>query len=102
MLSKDTGIERDQILLTEIDGLTFHRTFKDSDSITVISKDSTRDLYCIEVMKHKEATEDDGAYTLLTWVNVLKEGPIEKRYFKISLNNQILKFITKPIKFYVF
>ena len=80
MLAKDTGIERSQILLTEIDDLTFHRTFKDSDPVTVISKDSSnRALYCIEVMKHKEATEDDGAYTLLTWVNVLKEGPIEKR-----------------------
>ena len=79
MLSKDTGIERNEILLTEIDDLTFHRTFKDSDPVTVISKDTSRSLYCIEVMKHKEATEDDGAYTLLTWVNVLKEGPIEKR-----------------------
>ena len=86
MLAKDTGIERSQILLTEIDDLTFHRTFKDSDPVTVISKDSSsnsRALYCIEVMKHKEATEDDGAYTLLTWVNVLKEGPIEKRYLNI-------------------
>jgi ubiquitin carboxyl-terminal hydrolase 31 len=82
MLSKDTGIERSQILLTEIDDLTFRRTFKDSELVTVINDKAsdTCSLYCVEVLKHREATEDDGAYVLLTWVNVLKEGPIEKRF----------------------
>ena len=43
-------------------------------------------------MKHKEATEDDGAYVLLTWVNVLKEGPIEKRFgspYTIQVSREI-------------
>ena len=95
MLSRDTGIERSQILLTEIDDLTFHRTFKDSDSVTVInSKPNTScQLFCIEILKHKEATEDDGAYVLLTWINVLKEGPIEKRFgspYTIQVSREIL------------
>ena len=34
MLSNDTGIERGQILLAEIDDLTFRRTFKDSDPVS--------------------------------------------------------------------
>ncbi len=81
-MSKDTGIPRDQILLTEIDNLTFTRTFHDSQTVSVIKekeKDSCQ-LYCIEVLPHKEPTEDDGASVRLTWVNVLKEGPIEKRF----------------------
>ena len=95
MLSRDTGIERSQILLTEIDDLTFQRTFKDSDPVTVINNkqpNSLCHLYCIEIMKHKESTEDDGAYVLLTWVNVLKEGPIEKRFgspYTIQISREI-------------
>lgn len=83
MLSKDTGIPEAQILLTEVDDLTFRRTFRDSQPVTVIKqakKSSKILLYCIEVPHHKEANEDDGAFVVLTWVNVLKEGPIEKRF----------------------
>ena len=117
MLSNDTGIERSQILLVEIDGLTFRRTFKDSDPVTVINQQPEQtaskndkksssnpssepksnsiscDLFCIEVLKHKEASEDDGAYVLLTWVNVLKEGPIEKRFgspYTIQVSREVL------------
>ena len=95
MLSNDTGIERGQILLAEIDELTFRRTFKDSDPVSVINEKPSVscDLFCIEVLKHKEATEDDGAYILLTWVNVLKEGPIEKRFgspYTIQVSREVL------------
>ena len=51
------------------------------------------DLFCIEVLKHKETTEDDGAYILVTWVNVLKEGPIEKRFgspYTIQVSREVL------------
>ena len=37
-------------------------------------------LYCIEMPAHRAATEEDGDFIVLTWINVLKEGPIEKRY----------------------
>ncbi len=96
MLAHDTGISRNEILLAEIDDLTFRRSFKDSDPVTVINDNKPNpscDLYCIEVLKHKESTEDDGAYVLLTWVNVLKEGPIEKRFgspYTIQVSREVL------------
>lgn len=78
-LSKDTGIEQDLLLLTEIGPLGFIRTLKDHSQVTVI-KDLKEPLYCIEMPKYRQTSEDDGAFVLLTWVNVLKEGPIEKRF----------------------
>ena len=88
ILSKDTGIELEQLLLTEIDDLTFRRTFHDSQSVSVLKpeskdkqqKESATNLYCIELPKRMEASEGDGAFIMLTWVNVLKEGPIERRF----------------------
>ena len=86
ILSKDTGIELEQLLLTEIDDLTFRRTFHDSQCVSVLKpepkdkKESNTNLYCIELPKRMEASEGDGAFIMLTWVNVLKEGPIERRF----------------------
>ena len=81
MLSKDTGINSEQILLVEIDSLTFRRTFKDTDPVSVIN---TCDLYCIEVHPEVEPSEEDldqGAFVRLAWINVLKEGErIENRF----------------------
>lgn len=57
MLSRDTGIERSQILLTEIDDLTFHRTFKDSDPVTVINANKPNPschLFCIGKNRHRQ------------------------------------------------
>ena len=59
MLSRDTGIERSQILLTEIDDLTFHRTFKDSDPVTVINANKPNPschLFCIGKNRHRDST----------------------------------------------
>ena len=79
-LAKDTGIEESQILLTEIDRLCFQRTLLDHQPVTVLKGANKAPLYCIEIPKHRETTEDDGAFVVLTWVNVFKEGPIEKRF----------------------
>ena len=109
MLSRDTGIDVSQLLLTEIDGLTFKKTFRDSQQVSCLKpaaaataavdkskkgaaakaaaspaaaaaeSGSESSLYCIEMPRHREDSEDDGAFIVLTWVNVLKEGPIEKR-----------------------
>ena len=106
-LSKDTGIEEGQLLLTEIDGLKFRRTLRDEQPVTVLKRsepqpakaaaaseekkrasryeskselDQAVNLYAIEVPRMKYASEDDGAYVVLTWINVLKEGPIERRF----------------------
>ncbi len=79
VLARDTGIPASQILLTEIGKLGFERTLRDQQPVTVL-RDAKEPLYCIEVPRHRESTEDDGAYVVLAWVNVLKEGPIERRF----------------------
>ena len=81
VLSKDTGISIDQLLLTEVDDLTFKRTFYDFQSVSVLKSDNKKDsLYCIELPQHKAASDGDGAFIMLTWINVFKEGPIERRF----------------------
>lgn len=77
-LSKDTGIETSQLLITEINDVSFQRTLNDGQSISLIAADAP--LYCVEVPKFNSDNEDDGAFVILTWVNVYKEGPIEKRF----------------------
>jgi len=80
-LSKDTGIETEQILITEIDDVTFNKTFNDGQSIELIEVNSG--LYCIEtpgMIINDEENEEEGAYIILTWINVYKEGSIEKRF----------------------
>eukprot|EP00095_Tigriopus_kingsejongensis_P008552 snap_masked-scaffold989_size72935-processed-gene-0.7 protein:Tk08552 transcript:snap_masked-scaffold989_size72935-processed-gene-0.7-mRNA-1 annotation:"ubiquitin carboxyl-terminal hydrolase 31-like" len=94
-LAKDTGIEAGQILLAEIDQLGFRRTLRDQDPVTVLKdpKVPPAPLYCLEVPHFKEANEDDGAYVVLSWVNVLKEGPIEKRFgspYAIQVTREVL------------
>ena len=112
MLSRDTGIDVSQLLLTEIDGLTFKKTFRDSQQVSCLKppakspavdkskkgaatkaaaspaaateSSSESSLYCIEMPRHREDSEDDGAFIVLTWVNVLKEGPIEKRSVRLE------------------
>ncbi len=79
ILAKDTGIAESQLLLTEIGPLGFGRTLRNHEAVSTL-KDSKEPLYCIELPVHRQASEDDGAYVVLTWVNVLKEGPIEKRF----------------------
>ena len=118
MLSRDTGIDVSQLLLTEIDGLTFKKTFRDSQQVSCLkppakspavdkskkgaatkaaaspaaaaaeSSSESSSLYCIEMPRHREDSEDDGAFIVLTWVNVLKEGPIEKRSVRFERDNE--------------
>ncbi|XP_046408521.1 ubiquitin carboxyl-terminal hydrolase 43 isoform X2 [Ischnura elegans] len=68
-LSSDTGIEPPHMLLTEVDDLGFHRTFADSQSISIVTEQDP--LYCIELPQLRDASEESGAYLLLVWVNVL-------------------------------
>lgn len=88
VLSKDTGIAIEQLLLTEIDDLTFRRTFHDWQPVSVLKESTDKkesatrnaNVYCIELPQHREDSEGDGAFVMLTWINVLKEGPIERRF----------------------
>ena len=77
-LSKDTGIEIDQLLITEIDSVSFQRTLSDGQSLSCIEAEAP--VYCIETPKINQENEDDGAFVVLTWINVYKEGSIEKRF----------------------
>nr|CAD7404748.1 unnamed protein product [Timema cristinae] len=70
LLSSDTGISAPHMLITEVDDLGFHRTFSDSQLVSIIKE--TDPVYCLELPQLKDATEDSGgAYLLLCWVNVL-------------------------------
>nr|CAD7428000.1 unnamed protein product [Timema monikensis] len=70
LLSSDTGISAPHMLITEVDDLGFHRTFSDSQLVSIIKE--TDPVYCLELPQLKDATEDSGgAYVLLCWVNVL-------------------------------
>ena len=96
VLSKDTGIAEPQTLLCQIDPVKgFQRTLRDSQPVTVLKEcgGGSHPLYCVEVPKHKESSEDDGAFVVLTWTNVLKEGPIEKRFgspYSIQVSRETL------------
>jgi len=79
LLSRDTGIESQQLSLVEIDDLCFQNTFCDSQPLSVIPQNCS--LFAVELPKHPEHEDDDGAFLVLTWVNVFKEGDkIEKRF----------------------
>jgi hypothetical protein len=90
-LARDTGIEPGQLLLVEIDGLGFQRTFTDGEPLENIGAECP--LYGIEMPRRpllagepaNSSEEEDGdgggAFILLTWVNVFKEGTaIEARF----------------------
>ena len=80
LLSRDTGIEGQQLCLAEIDEVSFQTTFSDNQPLSVIKSDCP--LFAIELPKHQRHhdEEDDGAFLVLTWVNVYKEKDIEKRF----------------------
>ncbi len=89
-LARDTGIEPGQLLLAEIDGLGFQRTFTDGEPLANIGAECP--LYGIEMPRRpslagepangsEDGDGDGGAFILLTWVNVFKEGTaIEARF----------------------
>lgn len=77
-LSSDTGIEESQILLTEVDGEGFHRTFSDNQPVSILQKNEA--IYCIEMPKLKEPSEEDGAFILLCWVNVVVQEDVIMRF----------------------
>merc|ERR1719347_1724475 len=80
VLSRDTGIDTPLLLLVEIDSLGFQNTFSDTQSLSAVKPDCP--LFAIESPKRQDPKEEeDGAFMVLTWVNVFKEGDqIEKRF----------------------
>ncbi|XP_047490078.1 ubiquitin carboxyl-terminal hydrolase 31-like [Penaeus chinensis] len=77
-LSEDCGISAESLILTEVDGEGFHRTFADDTSVNVISE--TDPVYAIELPPHKPPSQDSGAFILVTWVNVVLAEPDNIRF----------------------
>ena len=83
LLSRDTGIDQQQLCLVDINEVSFQSTYSDTQPLSVLPTDSP--LFAIELpppQRHHEEDDDDddGAFLVLTWVNVYKEKEIEKRF----------------------
>ncbi|KAK8738291.1 hypothetical protein OTU49_004145 [Cherax quadricarinatus] len=77
-LAEDCGISTDSLIITEVDGEGFHRTFADGASVNVISDSDP--IYAIELPPHKVPTQESGAFILITWVNVVLAEPENIRF----------------------
>lgn len=78
VLSVDSGIPEDQMILIEMHQDNFGRTFKDSDRINTIQ--DTDVVYAIEVPPMKQSDASAGEHVLLLWVNKLGIGTSAKRF----------------------
>ncbi|XP_063842463.1 ubiquitin carboxyl-terminal hydrolase 31-like isoform X2 [Scylla paramamosain] len=72
-LAEDCGIPATSLIITEVDGEGFHRTFADGSPVNVIGESDP--LYAIELPPHKPPTQESGAFILITWVNVVLADP---------------------------
>lgn len=77
-LAEDCGISSESLILTEVDGEGFHRTFVDGAVVSVISDSDP--IYAIELPPHKPPTQESGAFILITWVNVVLADPDNIRF----------------------
>ncbi|KAK7008353.1 Ubiquitin carboxyl-terminal hydrolase 31, partial [Halocaridina rubra] len=77
-LAEDCGISTESLILTEVDGEGFHRTFTDGAVVSVISDSDP--VYAIELPPHKPPTQESGAFILITWVNVVLADPDNIRF----------------------
>lgn len=82
ILESDTSIERANMLITEIGGSGFLRTFTDTQPVSVITE--VDPIYCIEVAQLKDVQEEStSAYILLCWINVLVDNNDCQRFGKM-------------------
>eukprot|EP00096_Caligus_rogercresseyi_P014740 TRINITY_DN7236_c0_g1_i1.p1 TRINITY_DN7236_c0_g1~~TRINITY_DN7236_c0_g1_i1.p1 ORF type:complete len:789 (-),score=290.55 TRINITY_DN7236_c0_g1_i1:540-2906(-) len=82
ILSRDTGIQGDCLFLTELDETRFTPNLSEEASLGEVLHPDATDLYCIELPQAPRlAKEEEDAFLLLSWVNVLKiDGKVEKRF----------------------
>lgn len=79
MLQSDTSIEMSRMLITEIEDSRFHRTFSDSQCISLITEIDP--IYCIETPELKDISDDTtSAYILLCWMNCVMVDDEWKRF----------------------
>ena len=50
-------------------------------------------LYCLEAPTMNADTEDDGAFVILTWINVYKEGAREETRFGSPYTMQVDRYV---------
>ncbi|CAL4093575.1 unnamed protein product, partial [Meganyctiphanes norvegica] len=77
-LAEDCGIAAESLVITEVDGEGFHRTFADSSCVNVINPSDP--VYAIEMQTQKLPSQENGEFILLTWVNVVLAEPDNIRF----------------------
>ncbi len=98
LLGADTNIEENDILLTEVDGEGFHRTFTETQLVSSLASNDA--LYCIETPQIPETTtESDGAFLMITWTNLLVTSDDEKTKVRFGSTYVSIKskFFSAPI-----
>ncbi|XP_042217507.1 ubiquitin carboxyl-terminal hydrolase 31-like isoform X2 [Homarus americanus] len=90
-LAEDCGISTESLIITEVDGEGFHRTFTDGASVNVISDNDP--IYAIELPPHKPPTQESGAFILVTWVNVVLAEPDNIRFGGVY-QSQVVRDVT--------
>ncbi|KAB7499585.1 Ubiquitin carboxyl-terminal hydrolase 43 [Armadillidium nasatum] len=89
IIANDCGICTDQLVLTEIDGEGFHRTFSDNACVNLIQ--STDPIYAVELTSGSDC-EDDG-FLHIMWMNALVVEPVNIRLAEVvaerNVNNSI-------------
>ncbi|XP_050685922.1 ubiquitin carboxyl-terminal hydrolase 31-like isoform X1 [Eriocheir sinensis] len=75
-LAEDCGIPAGSLIITEVDGEGFHRTFADGSPVNVIGESDP--LYAIELPP--QARPREAVPFLITWVNVVLADPENIRF----------------------
>lgn len=78
MLASDTGINENQMVLTEFVPEGFHHTFSDQQPLSMIQDNDN--VYAVEVPLLRPLVARDGEYLLLLWINRLGTGCQGKRF----------------------
>uniref|UniRef100_A0A6A7G1W9 ubiquitinyl hydrolase 1 n=1 Tax=Hirondellea gigas TaxID=1518452 RepID=A0A6A7G1W9_9CRUS len=75
----DCGLELSSLIITEIDGSGFHRTFADDCSVECIGSGGS--VHAIELpVDNKHQQQDHGPFVLITWINAVAGQPENIRF----------------------
>ncbi|XP_076314656.1 ubiquitin carboxyl-terminal hydrolase 43-like [Tachypleus tridentatus] len=72
ILSKNHQIPSNQIVLIELGDDGFQQTYSDDDVLSIV--DENQEVYAVETPELKPATQSEGEYILLLWVNRIGTG----------------------------
>ncbi|KAF2367775.1 Peptidase C19 ubiquitin carboxyl-terminal hydrolase [Trinorchestia longiramus] len=77
-LAQDCGLELASLIIVEVDGSGFHRTFADDCSVDSIGSGGS--VHAIELPVDAAPAEDQGPFVLVTWLNVVAAEPCYVRF----------------------